>query len=338
MNEQRIHDLIDRYLSCGLEGDDRQSLERALLTSPPAREAYWRLAATHADMREWGLGQAGLPAAWGRPAARLWWQRWATSLGSSAAAAAALVLAAGSILAAGVAWAIVPRPRPMFEVALPVADAGFEAGVAPATQPPGGCSLREMLPSYGAWAADGVRITGPEHGLTPREGKAMLCFEEALPAPGATVNRRSEACDLFQFVDLRPWGDKIATGEAMLELSMCCAEAVGARDVPAHFHARIFAYDSSPADVGDCWPDARLDTVALNQVALKPPAADGAWRRLTAKMLLPPTTRFVLLHITAGLGEDFERHSHLGRQYCDDVRLTLTAPTTDPKEPDSLSN
>lgn len=326
MNEVRIQSLIERYLSDGLAGEDRQSLERALLASPSARQLYWRLAATHADLREWGLGHFGLPAAVPASAPRRIWNRRGTALGSSAATVAALLLASGSMLFAGVAWAIVPRPRPIIEVRLPVGDAGFESGTAPVTQPPGGCTLREMLPSYGAWAADIVRITGPEHGVTPCEGTKMICFEKPLPAPGATDDLRSTACDLFQFVDLRSMERQIATGEATLELSARFCEASSRGDSPARFHIRLFVYDSSPAAVGNTWPNARLDAVAMNQIRYEP-AADGGWHRVGTKAILPPGSRFVLLHLTAGLNDHgTASRSHLGRQYCDDVRLVFTAP------------
>jgi len=339
MNEIRVHDLIERYLSGGLEGEDRQSLEAALLASPQARALYWQLATTHADMREWGLGQFGLEAT--SVAARRrtpgWsWNNWPRS---SAVTAAALLVAAGSLLFAGIAWAIVPRPRPILEIRLPLADPGFETGNAPATQPAEGCTLGQLLPSYGAWASDVVRITGAEQGVTPYEGSKMLCFEKPLPAPGATDELRALAlaCDLFQFVDLKPLHDDIATGEATLELSARFCDQAMQRDFPLDFDVRLFVYDSSLKDVGETWPHARLDAVAMNQVRWRSSVAHSDWKRFATKTLLPPGSRFALVHITVGLTHERTSSSHLGRQYCDDVRLVFNAPATDGTTPRPLA-
>lgn len=335
MNEIRIHALIEAYLSGSLPEADRGSLEGALLGSPQARNLYWNLAATHADLREWGLGQFGMPDGTRPARADASWRRW---LGSPAATAAAICVAVGSTLIAGAAWAIVPHQRTAIAIRLPVGNAGFEDDSAPATQPPEGCTLSEMLPGEGSWAADDVRIAGAEHGVTPREGRHMLCFERSLPAPGTQQgDQRSIVCDLFQFVDLRPLGREIAGGEAVLNLSARFCEAAEPRDYPVRFTVRLFIYDCPPLDVGARWPSSRVDAVAMQQTWVVPDQADGVWRSVAARAIVPPHARCALVHITASNQGAEDPAARLGRQYCDDVRLVLSVPT-DSAAPASATN
>jgi hypothetical protein len=98
MDRDRLQFLLQRHFDQMLSAAERAELERMLLTSPGAREAFWETARWHALLRQWG------EAEWGRldaeqhdvqpPAAGRHTRRWAlTALAAVALAFGALQLA-----------------------------------------------------------------------------------------------------------------------------------------------------------------------------------------------------------------------------------------------------
>jgi hypothetical protein len=59
MHLERFEKLVDGYFDVGLTAAELRELSVVLETDSEAREAFWRLAQTHAALREWGLGRAG---------------------------------------------------------------------------------------------------------------------------------------------------------------------------------------------------------------------------------------------------------------------------------------
>ena len=57
--EQHLQILLDRYFDGALADDERAELERLLLSSPQARQAYWEFARLHADASRWGQEEWG---------------------------------------------------------------------------------------------------------------------------------------------------------------------------------------------------------------------------------------------------------------------------------------
>ena len=55
----RLHILLDRYRAGALSEEDRAELERALLSSPQARQAFWEHARFHALLARWGQEEWG---------------------------------------------------------------------------------------------------------------------------------------------------------------------------------------------------------------------------------------------------------------------------------------
>jgi hypothetical protein len=106
MNQIRVDELINRYFDCDLAGDDRASLERTLLSSEAARTLFWQTAETHGLLRKWGRVHWGKVAAasdfWALPRGRRPSGLW----GSRAGVAAALAMAAASVVViiGGIAW------------------------------------------------------------------------------------------------------------------------------------------------------------------------------------------------------------------------------------------
>ena len=59
MNETRLQFLLDKYRDGGLSEEERAELERTLLSSPQARQAFWEHARFHALLAQWGQEEWG---------------------------------------------------------------------------------------------------------------------------------------------------------------------------------------------------------------------------------------------------------------------------------------
>lgn len=322
MHDERIDDLIDGYLDGSLDAPDHRELETELLSSAAARERFWRNASIHTALRRRGREEWGRRAATEREAAPSLRSRCTRALAPLAAlsrsTAVLLALAAG--VAAGVAFAIVPMTVTAMRIALPLGNPGFEQThetplpLEPLAALPAAGSL------FGRWLADPVRFTGGEHGLTPAEGRTMLAFEKA---GGGPDGRRPIACDLLQLVDLSAHEAAIDTGHATVECSASFNNA-GDLPLPVNFQIHIDAFDSEPDRILARWPESRLEAVAKQtaNLSLATEPSSEPWRRLTARMILPPHARFLVVRVL--VSRRGNESTDFGHHYCDDVRLVLT--------------
>ncbi len=334
MNEIRINELIDRFFNCDLGGADRAALEQALLRSPPARALFWEKAEMHEALREWGLehwDRLGQPAVPGRrplPTAAVL----LTSLGRAVRAATIpLTLVIGSLVGMGVAWAVVSQVRAALTVPLRLANGGFE------DEPPGSIMasaeadrLEQLPKTFAAWGGDRVRVCSAEQGVSPVEGRRMLAFEKALPGPGDEAVTRADSCDLFQLVDLAKYRPQIVRGGCVLTAVAHVSDAGPVRPVGTDFVVRVHVFAGEPESVLAGWPHTRLEAIATGTERVTSFGGQAAWRGLTAQASLPKDAVFAIIQIDATTIDRtpgrpaavFDRH------YCDDVRLTLTVPTS----------
>lgn len=331
MNHIRINELIDAFFNCALEGEDRASLERALMQSPQARDLFWRKAEIHEGLREWGIehwDQIGepIPAGSRSPRAVRLFRTAGRMLRTSTIP---LTLLVGSVVGMGLAWAVAPQVGSTVSRALRLANPGFEDRSAGAIAPPEGVERLEKLPTApGAWAGDRVRVCEAEHGITPVEGSRMLALERALPGPGDPAETRADSCDLFQIIDLAAHRREIAQGGCTLTASAQLLDADAQRMVPTDFVVRAYVFAGDPDSVLAGWPDARIEALAAGSERVTSWGGHTAWRTLTAQASIPRDATFAVLQIDATNMDRtpgrpaavFDRH------YCDDVRLTLTVP------------
>lgn len=349
----RLEALIDQYLQGALEEADRAELSRALLASPAARHLFWDMARFSAGLERWagetwGMAAASDEATSARrsppsvgPNAREpgstpaepsqastagWWRR------SMAASLAAVIVASG-LLGASVAWAISLPARGRAAIRIAVANPSFEDGVTHMQIPPASATRMEQLPqAFGLWGTDRVRLCGAEQGVAPADGRRMLAFEQALPGPGDPAVSTADSCDLYQLIDLTPYADLIAQGDCMLRLTAKVRDAGGPRDVESLFVGRLSVFDKPPAEILPAWPESRLLAASEAAERLLSSGEADRWQQVSATVSLPAGSRFAIVQIdattmdrTPGRGAaTFERH------YCDDVRLTVLLPDSQP--------
>lgn len=334
VNEIRINELIDGFFNCDLDEDDRAVLEQALLRSPQARELFWRKADVHEGLREWGLEHWDtinrLPTGPG-PAGHVT-NAIKRLRRAVRAASIPLTLLVGSLVGMGFAWAVVPQGRPMGSIPVRLVNPGFEEeessdGIAADAT----ADRLESLPAeFGVWRGDRVRVCGAEHSIEPAEGRRMLALERALPGPGDQVVARADSCNLFQVVDLSAYRPQIARGGCTLIAVAHMSDAGPVRTVATDFVVRVHVFGGDVERVLVGWPDARLEAIAAGTERVTSFGGQAEWRALTAQVSLPKDASFAVLQIDATNMDRtpgrpaavFDRH------YCDDVRLTLTVPTS----------
>lgn len=135
-----------------------------------------------------------------------------------------------------------------------------------------------------------------------------------------------QSCDVFQIVDLRSVRDQLLTsGEAYVELSVGLRDDRPAGSETIRFISKVYVFEGSPADIIGHWPPVADQTLGSGaQFHVSRGGADGAWRPLTTRCVLPPTAGFLVVQIGVGsAGGPGSASPKLGRQFADDVRLTL---------------
>ncbi|MEI6713215.1 MAG: hypothetical protein WCO60_05650 [Verrucomicrobiota bacterium] len=179
----------------------------------------------------------------------------------------------------------------------------------------------------GVWTGDDAQIVGSEHGIKPKSGLKMLRFVSA-SYPGEN-SPKSSWSDVYRLVDVRELGDPITERTAIRLSANFCAAPFSA-DEKYQFNVALYALDSLPSSAENhlTLPVVRETSVATGS-RIVPITTTGTWQEITQELLIPPATRFVLIHVamvqavpkrTSGIAQ-FSGH------YLDDIRLDLIRKT-----------
>jgi hypothetical protein len=298
----RLHDLISRQADGLITAEEHAELAAALAGDVAARK-QWFLR-NDIDLALAGKAVAGVEQSpgsnpWSAPDA-------AVRKGVRAAAVAGPVLAAAG-MAVGVfgtsaVWAFA-LPRSAFtETVIRVFADSFESG-AETTLPALPRGLKDAAGDV--WRGDEARVVATRQGIAPAAGGRMLAFERSTYAgenPPA-----SAWSDVYRFVDARPFL-RLAEGMARDQsvTARLAARFALAPDACGEGEAysacvNLYAFDR---DLGDSPDPLPLEWVVENCVASgkkKVPLVCGedGWQRVVVEASLPPSARFVLLHVAA---------------------------------------
>jgi hypothetical protein len=231
------------------------------------------------------------------------------------AAAAGLVI---GLFSATVVWAVTsPRVVATASRLFSLVDGSFEkqSGRLPAGFPV----------EAGVWSGDESEIV--EGGMEKaRDGRRVLRFLRA-EGNANVPNSATEACDVYQIVDLRPLRGELKTaGDSILELSAEFLDARTAPGAPVVFACHVYLFEGSPDSLHTVWPPAVRDTlgVGANYLLSHGGPDAGAWRKVTARCMLTPQADVAVVKLSAGRGD--RRGGpvpELGRQFADNVKLIL---------------
>lgn len=333
----RLEWLIDAYFDGEIEPAERQELRRELLSTPAARELFWQMARLKVALHFWAgeaWGEAAAADEAGRgvdlcPLPPPGWAAWARRIsGPFAAAIAACMACAG--LGAGVALAFSPPLSSPMRRPLPVANGGFEEPLARPSSVP----ASRLPTSFGSWLGDLVTQVTERQGVRPFEGERMLVFEKALDDAVPGGGDQSRACDLYQWIDLRPFKTQTDDGRGVIECTVRFRNAaVPTEGQPeaTRFTCRVRLFDSRPEEIAAQWPRSTERELASGGELVRIPAEGraGDWHEVTIRALVPPAATTALIQVAASPDDDpipgkpdpvVHRYP---LAFCDDVRVEL---------------
>ena len=175
----------------------------------------------------------------------------------------------------------------------------------------------------GVWSGDEAQSLGAENGIQPKSGLKMLRF---LSASYVGENSpRSSWSDVYRLVDVRDLGDPI-TERSALRFSASFNAAPFPSSEKYQFSVALYALESVPAAT-----DARLSLPDVHETSLAtgsrivPITTPGTWQEITQELIIPPETRFVLVHVAMvqSLPDRTSGNARFAAHYADDLRLDL---------------
>jgi len=182
----------------------------------------------------------------------------------------------------------------------------------------------------GHWSGDYTEVVGGQGGVAPADGKAMLRFLRS-DHDGSTGPRPRRSGDVMRVVDVRRLSHSIDRGGVMVTLSALFDAAAFPADERYDGLVTIYALDDD-IDLDDATEDiVQQEALAFSSGDVRSLDRDPAtWQPATARLLLPPATRLVLLKVTVrrmplgkeGLASLPEKVIFAGH-FVDDVQASL---------------
>lgn len=194
-------------------------------------------------------------------------------------------------------------------------NAGFETEEAPV---PDGIPLH-----FGIWSGDYSEIVGEQQGITPHEGKRMFRFLRSDSKDG--FPSRAYHGNMYQFMDIKPWRDAIASGTAVVDWSAwfnCISEASSA---PSQFEASMWAFAGNPSCVRRNWEEKLHQELGYSTWRVVADKDPKTWQRVTGSLIVPPDTDFLVVEIKAIAGNETPANGVVtfSGHYADDVQMVL---------------
>lgn len=303
MSQERLDALFDAWSESRLSPAEAAELSAILRADPAARARFREAAAFHGHLHA-ALDGLNLDQA-AAPAKTVAFPRRSRALGLVA------IFLGVALTVASFGWAMAGRADRAESRALEIHDGGFDHV---------GGRIADGFPTRAfTWGGDPCDV------VRTADHPTALRFLEAAGEP-TIPNSPRQSCDVFQIIDLRSVRDQLLTsGEAYAELTVSLRDDRPAGSETIRFISKVYVFEGSPADIIGHWPPVADQTIGSGaQFRLTRGGRDGDWRTLTTRCVLPPTAGFLVVQIGAGsAGEPGSASPRLGRQYADDVRLTL---------------
>ncbi len=303
MKPERLDALFDAWSESRLTPAEATELSAHLRADPEARARFREAAAFHGHLHA-ALDGLNLDQATA-PAKTLDFPQRSRALGFVA------MLLGVALTVASFGWALASRSDRAESRSLDIHDGGFDGVTG---------QIADGFPARAfTWGGD------PSEVVRAGDHATALRFLEA--AGEQTVpNSPRQSCDVFQIVDLRSVRDQLLTsGEALVELSVSLRDDRPAGSETIRFISKVYVFEGSPADIIGHWPPVADQTLGSGaQFHVSRGGPDGAWRPLTTRCVVPPTAGFLVVQLGVGsAGAPGSTSPKLGRQFADDVRLTL---------------
>jgi hypothetical protein len=173
------------------------------------------------------------------------------------------------------------------------------------------------------WSGDEAQMVQAENGVKPKSGLKMLRFLSA-SYPGENSSSSSWS-DVYRLVDVRDLGGPI-TERTAIRLSAHFTAVPSPPSEKYQFSVALYALENVPSG-----EDAHLRLPSILEASLAtgsrivPITAPGTWQELSQELVVPPETRFVLIHISMvkALPKRGSGVALFTGHYVDDLRLDL---------------
>ncbi len=319
MNQEQFLELIDRWLEDDLTPAQFEQLGKQLRESSECRRQFREAVRFHGLMhvaansrpdtvrRQQSVSSRRAMGLIGAVAGR--WPIFSTLVGVMV-----------GIGCASITWAFVAAPvvtkSPI--VANLIDDGGFESQLGP-------------LPSFfpdrtGVWSGDESEVVNLDWAAGGHRVLRALHTRPSKRLP--LVSARS--CDIYRIVDLRPLTKSLRghTGEPVLELSARFATDFdpGQEQIKAGCHLLLFD-GNVPLDSGS-WPVVRVHALSNNgrYVVLNTESKSREWNTVSIRTAVPSDAEFAVVRVNIERMRGDDSSFALGKQYIDDVRLSLLPP------------
>ncbi|MDR3404906.1 MAG: hypothetical protein P4L99_20545 [Chthoniobacter sp.] len=316
--KNRWHEIIQRHAAGEATAKEAAALQAALREDADVRALY--LDYMNLDVALGATADAAAmtesePAVGSRKMMKADHPNWCERFSWRPLSAAAAGIVCG-MFSASVMWAYaMPKLVGGKERVLPLVNGSFEGSKEP--------EANGTPTQFGVWSGDFSRVVGAEQGVEPRQGQRMLRMERSvsLVSPPGASNRIG---DLMQLVDLRPFKEDFASGNAILEVSASCAMASEETEEKFRFSVQVYAYSGTPDELEGNPHEVIQSALAsgLRGVRL---AGGRKWQKVTTRLLLPAEADFVMVKLL--VSRLVPRQSgpvEFTGHYIDDVKLVLT--------------
>lgn len=307
-------DLVARCLDGRATDADIAALEERLRNDAGFRDRWLELAAIDARLSQLGESASAMLENWlppkpAREPRRIW-----LPFGIRIAAASVVSLLIGGVCASAV-WAMM-GVLPTHVTGL--LSESFERG-----EPPG---VTGAPSGPGVWCGDYSEVVGRTDGIAPYEGVRMLRFLRGDFA-GKPVDE-GDQCNVGRLIDLRPYRQQIATGNAVMRISARFNGQPSAVNPVERCVVGGHALGAEVADKGTLQMSNQLLKRALAYSFSRNVDLDGdpaTWQLAVCELRIPPDADLLLVTVAMAAGPDWTpgRLSVFRGHYCDDIRVSL---------------
>ncbi len=307
-------DLLARCLDGRATDADRAALADRLRSDAGFRDRWLELATIDARLAQLGESASATLETWLPPKPAREPRRSWLPFGVRTAAASVASLLIGGVCASAV-WAMV-GVLPAHVTRL--FSESFERGDPPC--------VTGAPSSPGVWCGDYSEVVGRKDSIAPFEGTRMLRFLRGDFA-GKPVDE-GDHCNVQRLIDLRPFRQQIAKGNAVVRMSARFNGQPSAVDPAERCIVAVHALGADAAGERTLRANNQLLKRALAYSFSRNVGLDGdaaTWQLAVCELRIPPNADFLLVSLAMAAGPDWTpgRLSVFRGHYCDGVRVSL---------------
>jgi hypothetical protein len=139
--------------------------------------------------------------------------------------------------------------------------------------------------------------------------------------------------DLYRLIDLRPYRQEFADGNAAVQVSAAFNAIAFPQEEAYSCLISIYALDAGMAMNRASLADAMNANGSLAMARKRLPAMDRdphTWQKVEEELRLPPETEFLVVHLAVMHGPKSRKRVTFDGHYVDDVRVTLVRRSSVP--------